>query len=691
MKKIKISLIIPICNAEKYLEKMLQSIIEQKLLDIEIICVDDGSIDGSLEILKKISLLDSRIKVFTQCRKGVGSARNLGLTKAIGKYIWFVDADDWISYNSCEELYEIAEKNQADIVYFCVDYFDSIKQIKVENKWFNAFNDCIDKKYYNNLLDFEDYKEFIFRLSGAVWHKFILRDFIIKNKIYFSENIFLMEDRLYCFDLFLKKPKIFFTLERFYTYRANRKDNVIGRLVEDNILKLNIFHYFQGVYNRIRKQPKSIEQKELLNNLFEGLILYYNRCHINFKNAYYNKVLRLMKTIKRTQDNEYLHSLNSFVHCENLFKKKNIVKIIDKDISLTYINLFNIAFFRAKKTPFIFLGKILGISIFTFRNRDGILKKNFFGIPFFKKVDKSDKIHSYIFGIKYKVVENTDFKLKSMEQRLKQHNENLLKGMEQRLKQHNENLIACVNLHQKVFPKYKDIHREDEIVLLGSGPSLNYYQYDKSKIHIGCNRLFRTIELDYLFLFDAQGTREYLYDLFNFKNEKTKIFFGHFLRNMEYNQDKNFWFHLHNIPEKFSQVYNSELYYIGRGASTSFSREIYTDLSTFPLMDFRTVVHHAFQFALFTGSKKIYIAGCDSQLNGYYDGALQDIKWTADSYDYVVAGWKKFKKFVDVYYPDTEIISINPVGLRGIFKDVYTRQYVYDHPDLLNQDIEIMD
>ncbi|EGK8037567.1 glycosyltransferase [Campylobacter lari] len=691
MKNIKLSLIIPIYNARKYLERMLRSIVKQKLLDIEIICVDDGSTDGSLDVLKKFSLLDSRIKVFVQNRKGVGSARNLGLAKAQGKYIWFVDADDWISYNSCEELYEIAEKNGADIVYFCVDYFDSIKQANVENKWFNSFNDCINKKYYNSLLDFEDYKEFIFRLSGAVWHKFILRDFIVKNKIYFSENIFLMEDRLYCFDLFLKKPKIFFTLERFYTYRANRKDNVIGRLAEDNILRLNIFHYFQEVYNRIQKQSESIEQRELLNNLFEGFILYYNQCHINFKNAYYNKVLKLMKVIKQTQELEYLHSIKSFEFCENLFKKKNIVKIVDKDILLVYFNLFNIAFFRVKKTPFIFLGKFLGIPIFTFRNRDGVLKRNFLGIPCFKKVEKLDRIYSYIFGIKYKAIESIDLKLKGLEQRLKQHNEKLLNDLKLRLKQHNENLTACFSLHQKVFSKYKDKYRKEEVVILGSGPSLNYYQYDKSKIHIGCNRIFKTMNVDYLFLFDAEGTKEYLYDLFNFKNENTKVFLGRFLRDMDYNQDQNYWFHLHNIPEKFSQVYNSESYYIGRGANTPFAREIYTDLSIFPLMDYRTVVHHAFQFALFTGSKKIYIVGCDSRLNGYYDGSQQDVKWTGDSYDHVVAGWKKFKKFIDVYYPDTEVISINPVGLRGIFKDVYTRQYVYDHPDLLNQDIEIMD
>lgn len=691
IENVKLSIIMPVYNAGKYLEDALKSVVDQKLPDMEIICVDDGSTDGSLEILEKFALLDARVKVFTQHRKGVGSARNLGLAKSVGKYIWFIDADDWIPHNSCEELYGIAEKNKADIVYFCVDYFDSMKQTIVENKWFNNFNGWVDEKYYNSLLSFEEYREFIFRLSGAIWHKFILRDFIIQNKIYFSENIFLMEDRLYCFDLFLKKPKIFFSLERFYTYRGNRIDNVMGKLSKDNILELNIFYYFQEVYNRIQKQSKSIEQKELLNNLFEGFVIYYHQCHVNFKNAYYNKVLKIMKVIKQTQNLRYLHSMDSFKRCENLFKKKNIVKIIDKDITLTYINLFNIAFFRIKKTPFIFLGKFLGIPIFTFRNKDGVSKKNFFGIPFFKKVEKSDKIRSYIFGIKYKAVENTDFKLRGLEQRLKQHNERLINDLKLGLKQHNENLTACFNLHQKVFLKYRDKHRAEEAMVLGSGPSLNYYQYDKSKIHIGCNRLFKTMDLDYLFLADAEGTKEYLYDLLNFKNEKTKIFFGHHLRDMEYGHDRNHWFHLHKIPEKFSQVYNSESYYIGRVASTPFAREIYADLSIFPLWDYRTVAHHAFQFALFAGFKRIYIVGCDSQLNGYYDGTQQDLKWTNDAYSHVIPGWKKFKKFADVYYPDTEIISLNPVGLRGIFKDVYTRQYVHDHPELLGEDIEIMD
>ena len=256
------------------------------------------------------------------------------------------------------------------------------------------------------------------------------------------------------------------------------------------------------------------------------------------------------------------------------------------------------------------------------------------------------------------------------------------------LKQHNENLTACFNLHQRVFPKYKNRHRKDEIVVLGSGPSLNYYQYDKSKIHIGCNRLFRTMDLDYLFIIDAVGTREYLNELLSFNKEKCKIFIGKHLVDMNYT-DSSFWFNQMEISDSFSSANRAERFY--SVSASGFARFLYPDIDLFPLADFRSIIHAAFQFALFAGSKKIYIVGCDSQLNGYYDGTQQDLKWTNDAYSHVIEGWKKFKKFADVYYPDTEIISLNPVGLRGIFKDVYTRQYVYDHPELLREDIEIMD
>ena len=102
MSKIKVSVIVPVFNKEKYLGDCLDSLINQTLEEIEVICVDDGSSDGSASILEEYSCNDSRIKVFRQENGGPGSARNKALKKAAGKYVLFVDADDWIEQDTAE-------------------------------------------------------------------------------------------------------------------------------------------------------------------------------------------------------------------------------------------------------------------------------------------------------------------------------------------------------------------------------------------------------------------------------------------------------------------------------------------------------------------------------------------------------------------------------------------------------------
>lgn len=96
MEKIKISVIVPVFNAEKYLKMCLNSLVSQTLKNIEIICIDDGSTDNSLAILDKFKSKDNRIKIIKQKNYGVSMARNNGISEAQGEYIGFVDADDWV-------------------------------------------------------------------------------------------------------------------------------------------------------------------------------------------------------------------------------------------------------------------------------------------------------------------------------------------------------------------------------------------------------------------------------------------------------------------------------------------------------------------------------------------------------------------------------------------------------------------
>lgn len=113
---IKISIIVPCYNTKLYIDQCLQSLIDQTLKDIEIICVDGCSNDGSFEIIKNFEKKDSRITVYSKENEGVSISRNYGMSKAQGKYLMFVDADDWLDKNACETAYNKAEEQQADLV-----------------------------------------------------------------------------------------------------------------------------------------------------------------------------------------------------------------------------------------------------------------------------------------------------------------------------------------------------------------------------------------------------------------------------------------------------------------------------------------------------------------------------------------------------------------------------------------------
>ena len=134
MKKIKVSIIVPVYNVYEKIEKCLKSLINQTLTDIEIIVVNDGSLDNSQIIIDEYANKDKRIKSFIKKNGGLSDARNYGLNNAIGEYIMFVDSDDYIDINACEKLYNEAIKDNLDISlnkYFLIfSKFDEIKKLK---------------------------------------------------------------------------------------------------------------------------------------------------------------------------------------------------------------------------------------------------------------------------------------------------------------------------------------------------------------------------------------------------------------------------------------------------------------------------------------------------------------------------------------------------------------------------------
>jgi glycosyltransferase involved in cell wall biosynthesis len=132
MSNVKISIIIPAYNTEKYLQKCLDSVINQTLKDIEILCINDGSKDNSLSILQEYAAKDKRIKVFNQENKGVAIARNVGLENAIGEYVWLIDANDWCKLTATFIIYEKIKTYDADMIMFAARSYNEQKNLLLQ-------------------------------------------------------------------------------------------------------------------------------------------------------------------------------------------------------------------------------------------------------------------------------------------------------------------------------------------------------------------------------------------------------------------------------------------------------------------------------------------------------------------------------------------------------------------------------
>lgn len=242
---VKISVIIPVYNTEKYLDKCLESVERQTLENIEIICVNDGSKDNSLEILKKHAEKDNRIKIIDQKNMGVSAARNSGIRAAKGQYITFVDSDDLIkeyTYQSCMEI--IKTENPEIFIYGYRTNEDEDVPQNIDISKCNFYDhDNFMRAYYNS--------------HPAVWDKIFKRDFLLKNQIFFNEDIHCAEDYVFTLMALLRAEKIVDCPNRFYYYKIDNESSIVHTTKKQKQMEASIkankcliqyFHRF-GVYD----------------------------------------------------------------------------------------------------------------------------------------------------------------------------------------------------------------------------------------------------------------------------------------------------------------------------------------------------------------------------------------------------------------------------------------------------------
>ena len=205
-----ISIIVPIYNAEKYLNKCIKSLINQTKQELEFVLVNDGSTDTSEDIIK--SYKDKRIKYFKNKNQGIGKTRNFGIDKATGKYIMFLDSDDYLATHACEELFNKAEKENLDLVinnFYRVDE-ETEKQEEVK---IPEFQNTTLKENKNLLLD----------VNLAPWNKLYKTELLKKNKIKFVENL-KYEDAPFVIEAMDKAKKIGY-LNKYLNYYVIHKNS----------------------------------------------------------------------------------------------------------------------------------------------------------------------------------------------------------------------------------------------------------------------------------------------------------------------------------------------------------------------------------------------------------------------------------------------------------------------------------
>ena len=195
-----ISIIIPVYNVEKYIEKCISSVIKQTYKNIEIILIDDGSTDNCGKLCDEYAKKDNRIKVFHQKNRGVSSARNKGIVECNGKYIGFVDGDDIIDEDMYKKLYESITKNESDLA-ICNYY---------PNKNFYGLNEIIDMEMaLDFILDKDKYRGFV---VNKLYKKYILKDQL------FDEEIDICEDLIFNCQYIIKCSKCSIVNEKLYNY-----------------------------------------------------------------------------------------------------------------------------------------------------------------------------------------------------------------------------------------------------------------------------------------------------------------------------------------------------------------------------------------------------------------------------------------------------------------------------------------
>ncbi|WP_157151027.1 glycosyltransferase family 2 protein [Brachyspira sp. SAP_772] len=263
---IKVSVVVPIYNVENYLEKCLDTIINQTLKEIEIICIDDCGKDNSVNILREYAKKDNRIKIISHKEnKGLGIARNTGIKEAKGEYISFIDSDDFISKDFLYNLYNTAKKYDSDIV-------NTLNIKFYENKKSRKFLYTFKQREFESTWNLNDIENFYSKqaVTPYVWNKLYKTSFLLENNLYFMDIKLGIEDADFTIRLMAHKPKISFNNASIYYYRQ-RKDSLSSKYTFQQASSSSMFNAIIHMNNALKYYEENYP--ELLDEIYLKILI----------------------------------------------------------------------------------------------------------------------------------------------------------------------------------------------------------------------------------------------------------------------------------------------------------------------------------------------------------------------------------------------------------------------------------
>ena len=339
MDKYKISIIVPVYNVEKYINKCLDSIINQTYKNLEILFIDDGSTDNSGKICDEYAKKDKRIKVFHQPNSGVSAARNKGLDNITGDYVMFVDPDDWIELNTCEILLnEITKENNDILIFNFYKNYKNGQQVKnFKYDYDNNTSNLSQKIQAKILAPSFDIPSFNIKYIGFTWNKLISAK-IIENQRFLLENKqAIFEDGLFYYKMLEKINNI--KICNYYLYHYRLLDNSLTKRINKDILDINdeIYKLLISLSKNHQKDKYYDDslQTRIVMNLYNAVVVYFNNNDLKVSTK------ERIKLIKKELKKNYYKKAIKKVKLKNLSKKIKIYAILFKIKAYHLILLVN--------------------------------------------------------------------------------------------------------------------------------------------------------------------------------------------------------------------------------------------------------------------------------------------------------------------------------------------------------------